>query len=161
MKIIASIIALFVTVVANGQCGSNRVFIGTGIGYSAYSEFSFGIEAGLVPALSKVYFTAGGIAYTAKKDLNEKWTTAEAGARVYYFSKVSETVSVHGFGQIRYITQGGERTGYNQWTPGFGAALTKRISQNQSGEGYLKIEIEQTTSKVARTRINLYFVGLL
>lgn len=160
MKITALILAFFVMTAVNGQCG-NRVFIGTGIGYSAYSEFSFGIEAGFVPALSKLYFTAGGIAYTAKKDLNEKWTTAEAGARVYYFSKVSDMVSIHGFGQIRYITQGGERPGYNQWVPGFGAALTKRISQNQNGEGYLKIEIEQTTSKVSRTRINLYFVGLL
>ncbi len=144
------------------KCASTKFTTGMGIGYSTHNEFSFGFEAGIIPASSSVYFTIGGIAYTAKKNPNERWATAEAGGRMYYFKKVSETGSLHLFGQIRYVTQGGERNGYNQWSPGIGAALTKRISQNEKGEGYLKFEVEHTfLAPVSRTSVWIIFVGVL
>ena len=73
---------LAVTVSASAQeykCASTKFTTGMGIGYSTHKEFSFGFEAGIIPASSSVYFTIGGIAYTAKKNPNERWATAEAG----------------------------------------------------------------------------------
>lgn len=175
MKKLLFLLSLFIGLNAYTQIlpedQSNRVLVGIPVQVSTDGEVAFGLELGIVPVQSPVYFTANACVYNAKKDPQRQWTTIEAGARLYYFKHINDVQSIHLFGQYRFVSQGSENNfipvqdtnkgnGYSQWSPGIGAAWL--ISLFNPGNGYCRLEIEKTFGKdVNRFRFGLSFVGLL
>lgn len=162
-KIILALL-IFATTHLQGQYCNDRttLMISTGINYSTYNEFGVGLEFGIIPKDFPVYITIGGICYTAKKDPQKQWTTAEIGGRVYGYKKISPNSSIHLFGQLRWVTQGGERNGINQLSPGIGTNFTHMIGNKNNSQSYLKYELEKTFfNSVERFRFGVSFVGVL
>lgn len=162
-KIILAFLLLIATHLQGQYCNERTAaMVSTGINYSQYKELAVSLELGVIPNDLPVYITIGGICYTSKKDPLQKWTTAEIGGRIYGFKKVSTTSSIHIFGQLRYVTQGGERNGINQLSPGVGTNFTHMIGEKNNSQAYLKYEIEKTFfNPVERIRFGVYFVGVL
>jgi len=147
MKKIMSVLAMLISLASFSQKCNPRFFVlGTSGFITNYRETGVNVDAAVFGPFSKWYPSVNADVYTARKPESNQWTTAQVGVRL----NVPITKNLILSAGPKYITQGGEKSGYNQWVFDGAASAVFKLVQRETGVMWFKLSTQYNSTPQQR-----------
>lgn len=155
MKKLLIAVAMLFAITSFGQTSDKSYYfeLATGVFVNNYSETGVNFDVGMFSSNSKWFPSLNFDVYTARVPEQKQWTTAQMGVRL----NVPVVKHVLLSAGPKYVTQGGERNGYNQWTFDGAASWIHLLAQRDDGIMWLKLSVQYTSTPQQRV---FYIAGL-
>jgi hypothetical protein len=164
MKTLLTILILLCTFAPRAQeIQPHHLVTGFGVGFTQYGEFDASLEFALIRPKPTIFVSLVGDVFTAKKPVNQKFTTLQAGGRLnYVLIKQSQAIRAVLFGGGKYATQGREKAeGLRGWFWEAGGSVLYGIPSRSDHEVWLKVSASYENLPNARLFCSLGIQAIL
>jgi len=143
MKKLMLALALIVSTTSFGQkCNDHVLGLGTSAFVSNYGESGLNLHVAVLSPTAKWWPSFNADLYNARKPESKAWPVAQVGARL-------NVPVIRGFylsAGPKYVTQGRQNNGYNQWVLDGAATGVFVLVQNKTGVMWLKTSLQYTST---------------